>query len=72
MQINVQADITAMHYVCLVAFSVYFRGLLKSCLDKGTLTQMNGPQRTACLAKGYTYSYLANIVSIVSTSAGNR
>ena len=23
--------------------------------------KMNGPQRTACLAKGYTYSYIGNI-----------
>ncbi len=30
--------------------------------------QMNGPQRTACLAKGYTYSYVANIMSTVRGS----
>ncbi len=25
---------------------------------------MNGPQRTACLAKRYTYSYAANIINV--------
>ncbi len=29
---------------------------------------MNGPKQTACLTKGYTYSYAANIMAIVRGS----
>ncbi len=30
--------------------------------------KMNGPQRTACLAKGYTYSYIGNIMKMARGS----